>query len=320
VTNSKPRHRAWVVSDSGESTLAAVLAKLGESSGRAVADGRVFLNAVRAQSESQAVEVGDRIEVYPPRNPPTGVQVLDERYGVVAALKPAGLPTEPDRRGRSTCLVYRLAEQLSVTPTSLHALSRLDVGVSGVVLIARTAEGRRAALAVRAQRRLVRRYVGIAARTPTPASGTWDQDLTGRRRRSDGARRAGCLASTRFAWVAGVDADRAELLVSGCPAQPALLALEPQTGKKHQLRRHASGADVPLLGDRAYRGPTRLVHRSGQVQELDRIALHAARVSWLTDDGSWTVEAAIAPVLVDLWVGLGGKSEDMSLALARELP
>jgi len=246
--------------------------------------------------------------------------VLDERYGVLAVLKPAGLPTEPDRQGRAACLVYRLAEQLRVAPTSLHALSRLDVGVSGVVLVARTAEGRRVALAAREQGRLVRRYVGIATGTPTPATGSWNQALSGRRRRSEERGPAGSVALTRFAWVAGVSADRAELRVSGRAAQPALLALEPQTGRKHQLRRHASAANVPLLGDRAYGGPTRLVHHSGQMQELGRIALHAARVSWLGVDGSWTVEVAIAPALVDLWVGLGGRGEDMSLALARELP
>jgi 23S rRNA-/tRNA-specific pseudouridylate synthase len=320
VTASNPRHRVWVATDAEATTVGSVLAKLGEPLRAAVADGRVFLNAVRVHSEAQAVELGDRIEVYPPRSSSAEVQVLDERYGVVAALKPAGLPTEPDRHGRAASLVYRLAEQLRVAPTSLHALSRLDVGVSGVVLVARTAEGRKAALAARGQDRLVRRYVGIAARAPTPASGSWKQDLAGRRRHLERGQAAGRRASTRFACVARVDANRAELLVSGCDAEPALLALEPQTGRKHQLRRHASAAEVPLLGDRAYGGPSRLVHRNGQVQQLGRIALHAARVSWLSGAGSWTVEAAVAPALEELWVGLGGRGEDMSLALARELP
>ena len=59
----------------------------------------------------------------------------------------------------------------------------------------------------------------------------------------------------------------------------AMLAVEPQTGRTHQIRVHASHAGAPLLGDRDYGGATRVTLPDGRVVALARIALHAARVT-----------------------------------------
>jgi 23S rRNA-/tRNA-specific pseudouridylate synthase len=115
--------------------------------------------------------------------------------------------------------------------------------------------------------------------------------------------------------VASADCSAAACLVRAEAASPALLAVEPVTGRKHQIRVHARLAGCPLLGDRAYGGPTRLLGRDGSVRRLERIALHAARVELHAARGIWRVQAPLPEELVDLWRQLGGRVEDFELGL-----
>ena len=75
----------------------------------------------------------------------------------------------------------------------------------------------------------------------------------------------------------------------------ALLAVEPQTGRTHQIRVHASHAGAPLLGDRDYGGAARVTLAGGRTVALARIALHAARVSVPDAHGQPLVAAAPRP-------------------------
>jgi 23S rRNA-/tRNA-specific pseudouridylate synthase len=98
-----------------------------------------------------------------------------------------------------------------------------------------------------------------------------------------------------------------------------LLALEPVTGRTHQLRVHASHASSPLYGDAAYGGPRKIVRTDGSVEALGRVALHAAWVQ-LPLEGGLRVEAPIPEELVSLWLALGGQAGDFELGLADPLP
>jgi 23S rRNA pseudouridine955/2504/2580 synthase/23S rRNA pseudouridine1911/1915/1917 synthase len=90
----------------------------------------------------------------------------------------------------------------------------------------------------------------------------------------------------------------------------ALLALEPVTGRTHQLRVHAAHAGAPLLGDRVYGGPSRVTLASGSVVVFDRIALHAARVRVPRADGSMLEVGAPVPPLLREWWQKGGGNDD----------
>jgi 23S rRNA-/tRNA-specific pseudouridylate synthase len=159
--------------------------------------------------------------------------------------------------------------------------------VSGAVVLARSG----AAVPVT----LERRYVGIAERAPEPERGSWCTAVRVRGRDKS--------ALTRFGTVAR----------SSCGA--ALLALELDTGRTHQIRIHASRAGAPLLGDRAHGGRVRRVEADGSVRELERIALHAIRVR----TGDFEAIAPVPAELVELWESLGGDGADFERALASEV-
>src|SRR4051794_20189939 len=100
-------------------TVAGVLATMGPVARGAADEGRAFLNGRRARAED-AIAAGDTLEVWAARGAPTSTvrdvtRILTRSGGLVAAFKPAGLPTEPDRRGTSS-LVTELASLLGSVP------------------------------------------------------------------------------------------------------------------------------------------------------------------------------------------------------------
>ncbi|HEX2670960.1 MAG TPA: pseudouridine synthase, partial [Polyangiaceae bacterium] len=92
----------------------------------------------------------------------TELRILGEYRGLLFVDKPAGLQTEPDARTADT-LLSRLATQLREPAARLHALSRLDTGVSGVVTIGLSADANRLVQGWREEGRFRRRYLGLAS-------------------------------------------------------------------------------------------------------------------------------------------------------------
>lgn len=236
--------------------------------------------------------------------PSAELHILGEYRGLLFVDKPAGLQTEPDVRTSDT-LVSRLAAQLGEPPARLHALSRLDTGVSGVVTLGLSSEARRLVETWRERGRFTRRYLALASGTPPSAqrAGAWSESIG----RAAGSLRA---AFGRNAESAHTDYALVESSTEQARAQPGqvhLLALGPRTGRTHQLRVHCAAHALPLLGDRAYGGAARLILASGAVQALDRIALHAAWVELPLAEPR-RFEAATPAFLLRVWADFGGSA------------
>ena len=284
--------------------MAEVLVRAGADT-RAVEDGRVFVGRRRVLRGDEAVKQGDVVEIAPPRETPDAVRVIAREDDVVAVDKPAGMPTIADHDGAAHALVAATARALGIDPSRLHPTSRLDRGVSGVVVFALTKAAAERLARARAEGTYERRYVAIATNAPVQASGTWDAPIgrasDPRLRRVDGRDPVG--AATRYGVCAVA------------PAGEALLALSPVTGRTHQIRVHASHAGAPLLGDRDYGGPARVTLPTGRVLEPRRVALHAARVVIPGARGAPLVALAPAPPeLTSLWSALGGEAAAWELA------
>jgi 23S rRNA-/tRNA-specific pseudouridylate synthase len=140
----------------------------------ALRDGRVFVDAERVQ-EPRELSAGAVVEVFAPR-PGAHIAILFEEDDVWAIEKPAALPTEPDKSGND-CVLAQLAARSGIEQGVLFAVSRLDVGVSGVLLVTSTPESRHGILQERARGSLQRRYLALSYGVPEPREGEWRDGL-----------------------------------------------------------------------------------------------------------------------------------------------
>jgi 23S rRNA-/tRNA-specific pseudouridylate synthase len=291
-----------------ESALGDVLARLGDGAADALAAGRIFIGRRRAQTAEDRVPAGTEVVCYDARSAADApLEILAEADGLVAVMKPHDIATIADHHGRSGTLVAVTAKALGLPEERLFPTSRLDVGVSGVVLFALDDAARAAVARARDESRYARHYVAIAAAPPEPNQGRWaapiGRDRDPRKRRVNG--RDAIPAETAYAVVAAARAG-------------ALLAAEPKTGRTHQIRVHAAHAGTPLFGDRAYGGATRIVSPSGGVTAVERIALHAAWIDVALAGGRRLyAEAPVPPDLRALWRAVGGDDSEWTAAVLK---
>lgn len=245
--------------------------------------------------------------------------------------KPPGLATT--RPDEGPCLT-RAVEHLDRSAPMLHATSRLDAEVSGLVTFARSREGNHRLMEARKAGVYRRRYLALAQGSLPAERGrwTWSIGMDPRDKRRRVARpaddRKAKESATRFEVLAALPLphDDGALL---------LLRLEPESGRTHQLRVHAREAGVPLLGDVHYGGPRRVVGDEGRVVSLRRVALHCARLqlpalgrSPLPAEMNVAISPALSPPL-DLrarlpddlravFLALGGDEATLAAALDAE--
>jgi 23S rRNA pseudouridine1911/1915/1917 synthase len=293
-----PRAVRWVVRSGDGPTLGDVVRRAGGDAA-AVREGRVFVGRVRARDAAGHIDEGQVVTLAAPRDVAASVVVLADEDGIVAAEKPSGMSTIPDQGGSAHSLLALLAKALGCAAEDLHPTSRLDREVSGVVLFARSREGALRLTNARAQGTYLRRYAALACRAPDPAQGEWNapigRDRNPKRRAAFG--QDGAPATSHYEVISSAEGR-------------ALLALEPVTGRTHQLRVHAARAGTPLLGDRAYGGDPRVVLGSGRVVGVRRIALHAGLVVVpRSSTGTLEVRSRVPAELRDLWVAMGGEDD-----------
>jgi 23S rRNA pseudouridine1911/1915/1917 synthase len=194
------------------------------------------------------------------------LEVLFADNHLLVVAKPAGLPTVPDRSGDQSLLdlAREWVKHEAGKPGRVYlgVVHRLDRPVSGVLVLARTSK---AAARLSLQFRLHRPsklYWGIVEGLPEGSAGVLEQWLVKDREAnrvhavapgSPGAR----LARTRWRLLAHQDSR-------------ALLELEPESGRPHQLRLACRSLGVPLCGDLKYGARTPLPDAS--------LALHARRL------------------------------------------
>jgi RluA family pseudouridine synthase len=204
-------------------------------------------------------------------------RVLHADDRLVAVAKPPGLSLATPRRdpaGALQRLLSALPQQdvaelgLDVDGTLL--VHRLDVGTSGLVILARSREAHRELVAAISGRRADKRYLALVWGRPRPATGSWCSPLGPDRR-------------DRRRMVVADDGRPAlsEYRTIGRAPHTSLLELHPLTGRTHQLRVHAAHAGHPIVGDDLYGGPRHHgVRPAGLARALQpgRPLLHAWRL------------------------------------------
>jgi tRNA pseudouridine32 synthase/23S rRNA pseudouridine746 synthase len=165
--------------------------------------------------------------------------VLAEEPRLLVVDKPHFMPTTPAGRWYEQSLVRRLRRRYDEPElTPLHRLDRLT---AGLVLVARNAEARTAYQALFRERRIHKRYEALAPALPQLAFPHVRESRIDRH--PDGF---------RVHEVPGEPNARTRIDVLERDGPIWRYALEPETGRMHQLRMHMAALGAPIVGDPWY--------------------------------------------------------------------
>jgi len=179
---------------------------------------------------------------------PDSLKVIYEDNHLLAVLKPAGLATMglPGRKPTLLAVAKQYVKARYRKPGNVYlgVISRLDTPVTGVVLFARTSKAARRLTEQFRARTVEKLYWGLVEGSLKPASGEcvdWlSHDERHRRMHVVGPGEPGAKeARLVYRRVEIIDGD-------------SFLELEPQTGRKHQIRVQLADRGHPILGDRKY--------------------------------------------------------------------
>ncbi len=196
-----------------------------------------------------------------PAAPRPVVRHLDDHLIVVE--KPAGVPSQPTREGAENSLVEQVARMTG--SSDLHVVHRLDIGVSGLLALAR---GRKAAADLtRAFAAGSVKKLYLAAPEVTDSGLAW---LLASRHKEPLVAPLRWVSRRRQALVANDGQPcRTDVLHAALTQEQWLLLLRLHTGRTHQIRAHLAHVGLPLMGDSKYGAPT----------HSRRIGLHCIHLS-----------------------------------------
>lgn len=175
---------------------------------------------------------------------------------VIAINKPPGLPTQGG--SKQTRHVDGLAEalrfDLDEKPRLVH---RLDKDTSGVLLLARTRQAASALTAAMRHKETRKIYWAVVAGVPTPYLGEIKYGLVkapGHGARGEGEKMI-CLHPRDVDGTPGAKrAITQYATLYRVASRAAWVAMEPITGRTHQLRAHMAEIGHPIIGDGKYGG------------------------------------------------------------------
>jgi 23S rRNA pseudouridine1911/1915/1917 synthase len=273
----------------GERVDAAVARMLGIPRSRVVeliGTGHVLLDGSEI-NKSDRVSVGSMLEVELPDHPRIaqvrpqqieGVAIVHDDDDIVVIAKPVGVAAHPSPGWSGTTVIGGLAAagyRISTSGASERQgiVHRLDVGTSGLMVVAKS---ERAYTLLKAQFRdriVDKRYHALVQGHPDPLSGTIDAPI-GRHPNHD------------YKWAVTAEGKPSVTHYDLIEAYRAasLLDIKLETGRTHQIRVHMAAHRHPCVGDLTYGADPTMAKRLG----LTRQWLHAVRLGFEhPSDGQW---------------------------------
>jgi 23S rRNA pseudouridine1911/1915/1917 synthase len=241
-------------------------------------DGGVELDGASV-GKSDRLVAGAWLEVRLPEpaapldNPPVDIEGMDILYAdddIVAVDKPAGVAahasvgwTGPTVLGGLAAAGFRITT--SGVPERKGIVQRLDVGTSGVMVVAISEHAYTVLKRAFKERTVEKRYSALVQGHPDPSSGTIDAPI-GRHRSND----------WKFAVSEGGRNSVTHYDTVEAFAAASLLDVHLETGRTHQIRVHFSALHHPCCGDMTYGADPTLAKRLG----LERQWLHARQLAF----------------------------------------
>lgn len=239
-----------------------------------------------AVAKSERLAAGTWLEVELPEptrelavvaEPVDGMAILYADDDLLVVDKPVGVAahsgvgwTGPTVVGGLAAAGYRIST--SGAPERQGIVQRLDVGTSGVMVVAASERAYTVLKRAFKERTVTKRYHALVQGHPDPSSGTIDAPI-GRARGND--------------WKFTVTADGRPSITHYDTIEAfqaaSLLDIHLETGRTHQIRVHFAAIKHPCCGDPTYGADPRLAQRLG----LERQWLHARSLGFTHPDGRW---------------------------------
>lgn len=194
--------------------------------------------------------------------------ILYQDEWMVAIDKPSGIAVHRDeftRRDEITC-VQILRDQMQC---ALHPIHRLDGGTSGVLIFGYEREFI-AALSEKFTDRSVGKTYHAITRGYVPQNVRCEQPLKKGGKFQEAATAFRCLKRIELPWPNERFAQ----------SRYSFVEIKPETGRFHQIRRHANYLAYPLVGDTAHGDNIHNDHWRSQ-RNCHRLLLHAGGVQFI---------------------------------------
>lgn len=180
------------------------------------------------------------------------LEIFYEDGEIVICEKPVGVLSQPDVSGQGEDMLGIVADHITNDTGKqrpyVGLVHRLDRGVGGVMVFAKTPEAASRLSVAVAEHRVTKQYLAIVHGVPEAPEGIW-QDLLykdagkGKSFVVDRPRKGVKSASLAFRLLGTVDSPHGTL---------SLLQIRLHTGRTHQIRVQCASRGLPLLGDGKY--------------------------------------------------------------------
>ncbi|AYW78332.1 pseudouridine synthase, RluA family [Propionibacterium acidifaciens F0233] len=245
-----------------------------------IAEGLVLLDGAAVARPSQRVRTGQLLDIdlsEPVRRARVvpavveGMTIVHDDPDVVVVDKPAGVAAHPSLGWDGPDVVSGLAGAGFRITTSGAAerqgiVHRLDVGTSGLMVVAKSERAYTALKRAFRERTVDKAYLALVQGHLDPLEGTIDAPI-GRHPGSE----------WKFAVTAGGRAAVTHYEVIEMMRATCLVRVRLETGRTHQIRVHFAALHHPCVGDPLYGSDPGLAARLG----LDRQWLHAAELGFV---------------------------------------
>lgn len=267
--------------------------------------GAVQLDGRQVSRTSQRVMVGQMLEVELDAVPSgvqvtpqevEGVRIVHDDRDLVVVDKPVGVAAHPSLGWEGPSIVEHLAGagfriSTSGAPERQGIVQRLDVGTSGLMVVAKSEHAYTVLKQAFRDRTVDKTYHALVQGHPDPLRGTIDAPI-GRHPGSE----------WKMAIVDGGRHSVTHYETLEAHRHASLLEVHLETGRTHQIRVHMAALKHPCVGDPTYGADPVLAQRLGLVRQW----LHAVELSfthpgtgeWVTFTSDYPDDLAVALEIV----------------------